>query len=266
MKFSEVLATLRPQGDEWAAHIPIDWAQGRTVFGGLQAALLVRAMRAVLGNRRGLPLRSLHVTFVGPVAAGREIRLRPEHLRTGRSASHARCDLLTPEGVACCGVAIFGAPRPSQVAIEIPKIEVGVDPDSLTDLPHVPGVIPDFVQQFQLRWALGTRQYTGYHEPKSIIFARLRDLDCSGEDALIALADSIPSPALSMLERPAPANSLNWMLELLGDPERLDRSAWSTIGTEVRAGCDGYLSQTSILWGPGGHAFSVSHQSVGVFG
>lgn len=266
MKFSEVLATLRRDGGEWAAHIPVEWAQGRTVFGGLQAALLVRAMRAVLGDRKDLPLRSLQVTFVGPVAAGNDVRLRPEHLRTGRSASHARCDLVTPEGVACCGVAIFGAPRRSQVAIEIPRIEVDVDPESLPDLPHIPGVVPDFVQQFQLRWALGTRQYTGYHEPRSIIFARLRDLDCSGEDALIALADSIPSPALSMLRTPAPANSLNWMLELLGDPEKLDREAWSTLGTEVRAGCDGYLSQTSILWGPSGHAFSVSHQSVGVFG
>jgi hypothetical protein len=141
-----------------------------------------------------------------------------------------------------------------------------VDPETLKDLPHIPGIVPEFVQQFQLRWALGTRQYTGHQEPKSIIYARLRDLDCSGEDALIALADSIPSPALSMLTTPAPANSLNWMLELLGDPEDLDRRAWSTIGTEVRAGCDGYLSQTSILWGPGGHAFSVSHQSVGIFG
>jgi hypothetical protein len=266
MKFSEVLATLRRDGADWSARIPSEWAQGRTVFGGLQAALLVRAMREVVGDSRGLPLRSVQVTFVGPVAAGNEVRLRPEHLRTGRSASHARCDLVTPDGVACCAVAIFGAPRRSQVAIEIPRLEVDVDPETLPDLPRIPGIVPEFVQQFQLRWALGTRQYTGYGEPKSIIFARLRDPDCSGEDALIALADSIPSPALSMLRTPAPANSLNWMLELLGDPGDLDRTAWSTIGTEVRAGCDGYLSQTSILWGPGGHAFSVSHQSVGVYG
>ena len=38
------------------------------------------------------------------------------------------------------------------------------------------------------------------------------------------------------------------------------------LGTDVRAGADGYLSQPSVLWGPGGHAFSVSHQSVAIFG
>jgi hypothetical protein len=83
---------------------------------------------------------------------------------------------------------------------------------------------------------------------------------------LIALADSIPTPALSMLPKPAPASSLNWMLEILGDPAQLDSRQWSLIGTDVRAGADGYLSQTSVLWGPNGHAFSVSHQSVAIFG
>ena len=69
-----------------------------------------------------------------------------------------------------------------------------------------------------------------------------------------------------MLDKPAPATSMNWMLELIGDPGLLERDEWSMIGTDVRAGADGYLSQTSVLWGPGGHAFSVSHQSVAIFG
>jgi hypothetical protein len=69
-----------------------------------------------------------------------------------------------------------------------------------------------------------------------------------------------------MLDKPAPATSINWMLELIGDPALLDREQWSMIGTDVRAGADGYLSQTSVLWGSSGHAFSVSHQSVAIFG
>ena len=34
----------------------------------------------------------------------------------------------------------------------------------------------------------------------------------------------------------------------------------------LRAGTAGYLSQTSVLYGPDGHAYSVSHQTVGVYG
>jgi hypothetical protein len=143
---------------------------------------------------------------------------------------------------------------------------VQADPETLRDMPYIPGITPEFLQHLQLRWGVGRLPYSGHDEPHSTIFARLRDTGCSAEDALIALADSIPTPALSMLEKPAPATSINWMLELIGDPGLLDRNGWSLIGTDVRAGADGYLSQTSVLWGPGGHAFSVSHQSVAIFG
>jgi hypothetical protein len=96
--------------------------------------------------------------------------------------------------------------------------------------------------------------------------ARLVDSDCSAEEALVALSDTPPTPALSMLSKPAPAASLNWMLELLGHPDDLALDAWCVMDTQVRAGSDGYLSQTSTLWGPNGHASSVSHQSVAIFG
>lgn len=272
--FGEVLDSLRRDGDAWTVVIPKTWANGRTVFGGLQVALGVRAMRGVLdttlgagkGDVAALQLRSLQTTFVTPVAASAPVVLRAGFLRAGRSATHARCDLLQDGQVACTMVAIFGAPRPSRITLDIPKPEVQVDPESLRDMPYIPGITPEFLQHLQLRWGVGRLPYSGHDEPHSTIFARLRDAGCNAEDALIALADSIPTPALSMLEKPAPATSINWMLELIGDPGLLDRNGWSLIGTDVRAGADGYLSQTSVLWGPGGHAFSVSHQSVAIFG
>jgi len=73
-------------------------------------------------------------------------------------------------------------------------------------------------------------------------------------------------PSRIALDKPAPATSVNWMLELIGDPTLLERDQWSMIGTDGRAGADRYLSQASVLWGSGGHAFSVSHQSAAIFG
>ena len=99
-----------------------------------------------------------------------------------------------------------------------------------------------------------------------MIYARLRDRECGAEDALLALADVIPTPVLSMLTQPTPASSLSWMIEVLRDPARLDLHDWCLIDTEVRAGTDGYLSQTSVLYGADRHAYAVSHQTVGVFG
>ena len=100
--FGAVLDSLGHEGDRWAVTIPKAWSNGRTVFGGLQVALGVRAMRGALGAALGagkadvaaLPLRSLQATFVAPVSAGTQIELRARFLRSGRSATHARCDLL----------------------------------------------------------------------------------------------------------------------------------------------------------------------------
>jgi acyl-CoA thioesterase len=272
--FGAVLDSLRREGESWAVTIPKAWSNGRTVFGGLQVALGVRAMRDALGASLGdgngnvvaLPLRSLQTTFVAPVPAGTRVELRAEFLRSGRSATHARCDLLHEGMLACTTVAIFGAARHSRIALDIPRPQLQADPEALPNLPYIPGITPEFLQQLQLRWGAGKVPYSGHGEPHSTIFARLRDPDCTAEDALIALADSIPTPGLSMLDKPAPATSMNWMLELIGDPALLERDEWSMIGTDVRAGADGYLSQTSVLWGAGGHAFSVSHQSVAIFG
>ena len=272
--FGEALGALAVDGDGWTTVIPRTWANGRTVFGGLQVALSARAMRGALTARLGpgrgdtaaLPLRSLQTTFVAPVAAGVPVALRAEFLRSGRSATHARCDLLQDGKVACTTVAVFGAARPSRVTLDIARPDIAIDPESLSDMPYLPGIMPEFLQHLQLRWGVGRPPYSGHDQPHSSIFARMRDADCEAEEVLIALADSIPTPALSMLDKLAPATSINWMLELIGDPRLLDREQWSLIGTDVRAGADGYLSQTSVLWGPGGHAFSVSHQSVAIFG
>ena len=125
---------------------------------------------------------------------------------------------------------------------------------------------PAFLRHFEVRVARGAQPYSGYAEPRSLIYARLRDRECGSEDALLALADVIPTPVLSMLVEPAPASSVNWMIEVLRDPAYLDLHDWVLIDTEVRAGTAGYLSQTSVLYGTDGHAYSVSHQTVAVFG
>jgi acyl-CoA thioesterase len=264
-----VLASLLETGEGLLqVTVPPDWLQGRTVFGGMQMALAGRAMRAAMPvESRDLPLRSAQMTFVGPVLGGAPLRLRAQTLRRGKSTVHARCDIETPEGaVACTVVGIFGVARPSRFVREMPMPDPGRRPDELAHATVPAGAGPAFLQHFETRWALGDVPFSGCNEPRSLIYGRLRDRECGAEDALLALADVIPTPVLSMLKQPTPASSLSWMIEVLRDPVTLDLHDWVLIDTEVRAGTAGYLSQTSVLFGPDGHAYSVSHQTVGVFG
>ena len=265
--FSQVLASIdRIAGDAAVVTVPPDWLQGRTVFGGMQMALGARAMRAALPlQAAALPLRSAQMTFVGPLLGGQPIRMNAETLRAGKSTVHARCDLRHDDGkVASTVVAIFGGPRESKFVKEMPRPDPGRAPADSNGTPHASA--PDFLQHFEVRIAQGGWPYTGYREPRSMIYARLRDRECGSEDAVLALADVIPTPVLSTLTSPAPASSVNWMIELLRDPAYLDLHDYVLIDTEVRAGTAGYLSQTSVLYGADGHAYSVSHQTVAVFG
>ncbi len=265
-EFSVVLESMRRDGDRLAVVVPDDWLQGRSVFGGMQMALAMRAMRATMpGEARGLPLRTALVTFVAPLPGCQAITARAEMLRVGRSTAHARCDLMHDADVACSVTAVFGQPRPSQFVREIPRPEVPAGPEELIDTVLDARVAPAFVQHLQMRWAQGGPPGSGQPEPRTSIYVRLRDRRCDPEDALVALADSIPTPVLSMLRKRAPASSLTWMLEVVRDPVHLDVHDWVFIDTDVRAGTDGYLSQTSLLYGADGHAYAVSHQTVGVF-
>ena len=49
--------------------IPSDWLQGRSMFGGMQAALALKAMRTLVPEE--FPLRTLQTTFMAPIPAGR---------------------------------------------------------------------------------------------------------------------------------------------------------------------------------------------------
>jgi len=220
-------------------------------------------MRSLVGP--ALPLRSLQATFVAPLPAG-TVGVDPDVLRAGRSVTHASCRLRAADELTTTVVAIFGAARASAYSWKLPVPAVDTDPDTLQDMQIPSGVGPSFVRHFRMRWVRGTPPYTGYHEPRTLILARMRDPGVDPEAALVALADCIPSPVVSMYTRPAPASTLNWTLDMLADPAQLDTARWSIVETEIRAGSEGYGSQVSVLWNAAGDAMSVSHQAVGVFG
>src|SRR3546814_19633265 len=99
-----------------------------------------------------------------------------------------------------------------------------------------------------LRWGGGVFPFRGGAEPKTQIYVRLRDEVPVGEAQLIALADSIPSPGLSVLTTRAQASSLTWTLELLGSEYDASADGWWLMDAEISAAGSGYMSQSAPLW------------------
>jgi acyl-CoA thioesterase len=261
MRFSEVLKSVRRDGDTWIASISEDWLQGRSAFGGLQAALAVQAMRTLIPA--DVPLRSLQVTFIAPIPAS-TVRMDAKILRQGKSVTQLEARLMDGYATACLVVGVFGASRESSLRIlpARPGIEAVVTPQVLR---YVPGLLPQFTQHFEASWLQGDIPFSGSKKTTQVVEVALKDEGVADEAQVIAFADFIPPVALSMLQQPAPGSSLTWMLELFADSRGLPLNGWR-IDAQLQAAQDGYTSQQVMLWGPNGEPIALSRQSMVIFG
>lgn len=251
--------SLGPAGLEF--QVTDDWLQGRSAFGGLQAAFGVAAMRTLLPSP--LPLRTLQVTFVAPVPTG-PVRAQAHVLRVGRSASQVEASLWCGDARVAVMTGVFGAPRESRVAFVPARPQVAGDEAVL--FRYREGVTPAFTQHFAARWLVGGLPFTGSGTRHTVVELDLLDAGPCSDAHLLALADFIPPVALSMLSEPTAGSSLTWMLELFEpDPRRLPLVRWR-VDSEMVAAQDGYTSQSNRLWGPDGQLVALSRQSMVVFG
>jgi acyl-CoA thioesterase len=261
MRFSEAMQTVTRHGDGWQATVSEDWLQGRSAFGGLQAALALRAMRELV--HADAPLRSLQTTFVAPVPAG-TVSIRAHRLREGRSATQIEASLCDGEQTLCRLVGVFGSARPSVLNFQPvqPLVQAGVP----KQLHYTEGRMPAFTQHFRASWLRGDLPFSGGHQRESVLQISLRDEGQPDETHVLAFADFIPPIALSMFDTPTPGSSLTWMIELLRDCyDDLGMDDWR-VDAELIAARDGYTQQSLMLWGPCGEPVALSRQSMVVFG
>lgn len=258
--YSELLRGIVVDAQGASLAVPEDWMQGRSVFGGLQAAIALRAMRALVPEP---PLRTFQGTFVAPVPGG-TVRARAQVLRTGKSATHVEARLVDAGGTLAVFTAVFGTPRASAVGIrpQMPAVAQG----RRLEFRHVPGVTPAFTQHFSPTWLQGLPPFTGDTQTHHVIDVSMKDDGPMSESHVLAIADFIPPLGLSHLRAPAAGSTLTWMLEVLADRlAGLPLDGWR-LDAELVAAHDGYTSQSVMVWGPGGMPVALSRQSMVIFG
>lgn len=265
MRFSEVLGAIRTETHDGVSRctvdVPDNWLQGRTVFGGLQAAIALQAMRPLVPD--AMPLRTLQATFFAPVPGG-PVTAEGRLLRVGKSTVHAQGQLLGSDGPLCTLLCVFGRARTSTVAIT-PRQEPVVCAQPV-EFRYRAGVTPAFTQHFAARWLRGAPPFTGSTLPEAVIALDMLDAGAASEAHVLAIADWIPPVALSLLRQPSPGSTMTWMLEFLRERcDDLSLSGWR-VDAQLVAAAGGYTSQSVMLWGPGGAPVALSRQSMVVFG
>lgn len=253
------MSRIETAAGEARVEVPEDWLQGRTLFGGLQAAIALRAMRSLVPEA---PLRSLQTTFVGPVPGG-PVRAVARVLRSGKNATHVEARIVDGDTTLAVMVGIFGLARASSVSV-VPR-QPGVTPGKAIGMRYAPGAVPAFTQHFKARWIAGGLPFSGATERDNVIELGMRDRGPATEYHVVAMADFIPPIALSFLKEGAAAASLNWMLELLTDDvSTLPLEGWR-LDAHLTAAAAGYTHQSLELWGPGGLPVALGRQTMLVF-
>ena len=264
MLFSETLATLEPAAAGFIAEVGEDWTQGRAIYGGMVAALGNEVMR------RGVPaerlLRGLEIVFAAPVLAG-VVRIDTEVLRVGKAVTVASAKMWSESRVAATMTGIYGISRPAQIRLQ-PHSDDGVPQgrDVAESVIPAGARLPPFLQHFAVKFAEGTRPFTGTPLRTSKAYIRHQESSPLTESHLVALIDCIPPPLLQMMTTPAPSSSLTWTLEFIRHDFGFAPDAWWRIDTEVKGAADGYSQESSLLLDPEGRPAAFSRQLVAVFG
>lgn len=259
----ELLAHLH-SGPEHLIQLTEDWTQGRTMFGGLVAALLLQALETEVEPDRGV--RSVLVHFAGPVVPG-EVHIRSRTLRSGKSITHSQAELIQNGEVCTTMNGVFGGARRTGLSMKARPPQVAPQVQDVKRLPHLPGRMPNFLRHFAMYWVSTERLFSGGTSGK---IAGYVAHDPSGPPygpGLLALMDAWPPTALTMTDAPAMASTVTWMVDFLAGPPQVpkDSAAPHFYQAETVAVADGYSSTHGQLWAPDGTPLLAAQQMIAEF-
>ena len=259
MKFSELMASVDMTGGHFRVHIPEDWMQGRTTYGGLSLALCLEVVRRSFPDLP--PLRSALVSFIGP--AGGDVSGEARILRQGKSVTFVEADIIGEKGLSTRTVFAFGAGRNSLFNTTFtPKPQVA-PPENCE--PFIPsGFGPAFSERFESRLVSGARPLAGSDCHDHTIWVRHKDENAHSITALLAAADMPPPAVLPMLKEFAPISSMTWMVNILRE-KPVTTDGWWLLQSRAESAVEGYSSQDMLAWNRDGELVIAGRQSVAVF-
>ncbi|MBD1588715.1 acyl-CoA thioesterase [Pseudomonas typographi] len=263
MDFAQLLDAVRTHPQ--AVTIPAHWGQGRAVYGGLMAALLYQAM----ASHVQVPLRTLALTFVGPVAPEVPVSIEVEVLRQGKSVTSLLARARQGGATLTVAQASFGAPRQSMVAVTAMPVAAMKPLAECIPIDYIEGVTPAYIRQLAMRWGIGALPFSATPSLAIGGWMRVREPQPAqplDEAYLLLLADVWPPAVLPHLAAPAAGSTLSWTIELVQPMPALTTAQWLRYRAQIEHARDGYGHTAAAIWSEAGELVAISRQTVTVFG
>lgn len=238
------------------------WTQGRSAFGGLSAAFAVTAMGKEL--EKDLPLRSLMVSFIGPIPPG-EISVRTRRLRQGKNVTQLQADVLVGDEVCLQAMGVFGRAREG-LTVPAQPLDTPVPREQGLHFAAHRKRLPAFLSQFDGYWVSEGMPFSGRPSRELHMWARHEgDLARFPAEKLVAIADIPPPVILSYFDSPTvPASSLTWSLEFVKPPGAVS-SDWFYMEFTAEAAAEGYTQQSGRIYEENGELCVLSRQCMVYF-
>lgn len=244
--------------------IPKQWSQGRTVYGGLSAALLFHAIKKQVNP--AFQVKNINTNFVGPMLTDVPINIEVQEVRTGKNVSQWLA--FGKQGDKTCTLvqACFVRDRESNITINnAPPLALGA-PSKKSFIPQIPKVTPKFLKNFDLAILGGGIPFTGRKTDFYQGWFRHKNTEGVMNDvALVGLLDATPPTVLQMLKWPAPASTINWNLEFIHPLPELALSDWVAFDDQSVHAKDGYSAVEMHVWDKEGRLLALSRQTIAVF-
>jgi acyl-CoA thioesterase len=243
---------------------PADWCQGRTAFGGLSAAFMLKSMFNRLSDDRRL--LSLSTNFVGPLLSDEPFQINTQVLRSGKNATQMLSTLTQGDNVCLIAQGCFAKDRDSSIHVpSADKCTLGPVQEAHI-LPYQEGVMPAFFQHVALNAQQGALPFSGAKSSNLGGWMRLKAQPEHQLNALhlLALADAWPPTLLQMCSAPSPASSMSWYIEFLSDID-LPADAWLGFEAVTHHSAKGYGVEDANIYGPDRQLLALSRQTVAIF-
>lgn len=262
-KVVEILQNLKSdQPSRQTFNVGEDWGQGRAIYGGMVAMLATKVMRDV-GGAVG-PLRSLQVTFAGPVLVG-DVVVEAELVRQGKSVTVVSAKVGDGQVAGAHIIGCFGNLRETSAQFPAPQVAANTEVPTM-QLPFLPGITPNFTQHCRMRFVDNGFPFQNRPAPETQVFVDWPEIgDLDDELYLVLASDTIPPPILTTLKKPSPASSLTWMMEVVGTIPNV-KNQWLRFDARADHSEQGYSHSQANIYAEDGRLLSINRQVVSYFG
>jgi len=266
MNIDELLAlsALHKQQPEHAVIIDKQWSQGRTVYGGISAALLYSAAKSHISDDR--VMRSMSTNFVGPLLSEHPFTITVEIVREGKNVSQLQARAIQNHKTCVISQVCFGQSRDSNVIVVNNDKHAMQVPRKGNFIPQIPKITPKFLKHFDLSIQEGGVPFLGGKNATYHGWMRYKKAPLSFSDAhLVGIIDAWPPTLLQMLKGPSPTSTVSWNLEFIHPHRPILGTDWLAYQAHTRQAAAGYGHTEANIWDATGELIAISRQTVAVF-